>query len=104
MLAEVAEVVAFVEQIARRLRDQNLTAMPSGHHPGSVMHVEAHVPVLDLARLARVDADTDADLAVLGHSCPASARCAWAAAATASFAAPKATKKESPSVSTSKPP
>ena len=106
VLAEVEELGLLVrrEQVVGGLRDEHLTAVPRSADPGGPMDVEAHVSALGRGRLAGMDAHPDAERASDGQSWPASARCASAAARTASRVLPNATKNSSPRQSISWPP
>ena len=59
VLAEVAQLNGRVEQPSRRLRDQNLPAVPGAHDPRRTVDVEADIPLFRHDRLARVDPDSN---------------------------------------------
>jgi hypothetical protein len=56
MLAEIVEVET-VEQISRRLREKNLTAVAAAGNPRRSMHVDPEIRLLGHERLTCVDAD-----------------------------------------------
>jgi hypothetical protein len=54
VLAEVAER-NLGEKIARRPRDEHVSAVPRRHYPRATVQVDADIPLLRLRRLAGVD-------------------------------------------------
>ncbi len=59
MVAEVAEVRFGVEQLPRRLREENLPAVTGAHDPRRSVHVGTDVALVREDRLTGVDADPD---------------------------------------------
>ena len=68
VLAEIDDLVLVDEQVARRVREENLPAVPGGRDPGGAVHVHAHIAVLRQQRLARMDAHPHADAVLLQES------------------------------------
>ena len=97
VLAKVAQPIS-ADEIARRLRDQDLTAMTGGRDARRPVDVDAHIPLLGEQRLPVCRPIRTPSRPELRASC------ASPAAASASFARPNATKNASPCVSTSTPP
>jgi hypothetical protein len=57
VLPEVEKLQARVEEPLRRLREQNLPAVPGAHDPRRSVHVDAYIALVRNDRLAGVDAD-----------------------------------------------
>ncbi len=60
MIAEVAQLEPGVEQLSRRLRDENLAAVARAHDARRPVHVGADIALVRHDRLTGVDADADA--------------------------------------------
>jgi hypothetical protein len=67
-------------ELARHLRQQDLTAMSCGRDARGAMHVEPEVAVVAQAGLAGVQPIRTLSVSPSGHACSASARCAATAA------------------------
>jgi len=61
MVAQLTQLRFRVEQLSRRLREENLPAVPGAHDPGRPVHVSAHIPLLGYDRLTGVDTDPNAN-------------------------------------------
>ncbi len=67
MLAEVAERRAGLEQLTRRLRNDDLPAVPRGHDPRRPMDVDPDVALVRDPRLAGMDAHSHPNRAFREH-------------------------------------
>ena len=108
VLAEIAQPHVggelVLDELAGRVREQHLPAVPGGTDARATMDSEPDVPLATQTRLAGVESHADVTEPSSGQACAASARCAATAAATASPARANAKKNESPCVSISVPP
>ena len=68
VLAEIDDLVLVHEQVACRVRQENLPAVAGGGDPSGAVHVHSDVALLRQQRLARVDAHPHADAVLLQKS------------------------------------
>ena len=68
MLAEIDDLVLVREQVARRVRQENLPTVAGGGDPGRTVHVHSDVALVRQQRLARVDAHPHGDAVLLKKS------------------------------------
>ena len=60
MLAEVLELERLVQEVTGRLRENDLAAVPGGHHPSRTVHIHPDVARVRQQRLTRMDSHSDA--------------------------------------------